>query len=199
MTVFLLDFPIKNGIMGCHWKSDGLQMRKIGLSVNIKFWYLLLTIVGLVALLSPFHVLAQDGQDSLILRYAAGGYNSEVVPGESKTFFVEVANDSNSSTTNIRFTSDAPKEWVVEFKPQSINALNAGSYQTVEVSITAPQNAEKGDYSVTVIADSNVGRRAMSIYVRVEKGTNLWMWRGGVLGVVVIAVFVVIFRRFGRD
>ena len=199
MTVFLLNFPIKNDIFGCQWKPVGLQMRKVGLSVNIKFCYLLLAIVGLVALLSPSYVLAQDIKDSLILRYVAGGYNSELVPGESETFFVEVANDSNSSTTNILFTSDAPKEWVVEFKPQRMDALNAGSYQTVEVSITAPQNAAKGDYSVTVIADSNVGRRAMSIYVRVEKGTNLWVWVGGVLGVVVIAVFVVIFRRFGRD
>jgi len=199
MTVFLLNFPIKNGIFGCQWKSVGLQMRKVGLSVNIKFCYLLLAIVGLVALLSPSYVLAQDIKDGLILRYVAGGYNSELVPGESETFFVEVANDSNSSTANILFTSDAPKEWVVEFKPQRIDALNAGSYQTVEVSITAPQNAAKGDCSVTVIADSNVGRRAMSIYVRVEKGTNLWMWVGGVLGGVVIALFVVIFRRFGRD
>ena len=174
-------------------------MRKVGLCVNIKFCYLLLAIVGLLALLSPSYVLAQDGKGGLILRYVAGGYNSEVVPGESNPFFVEVANDSYSSTTNIRFTSDAPKEWVVDFKPQSIDTLNAGSYQTVEVSITAPQNVEKGDYSVTVIADSNIGRRAMSIYVRVEEGTNLWMWVGGVLGVVVIAIFVVIFRRFGRD
>jgi uncharacterized membrane protein len=176
-----------------------IQARKIGLSVSIKFCYLLLAIVGLVAVLSPSYVLAQDGKDGLLLRYAAGDYNSEVVPGESKTFFMEVASDSNSYITNIRFTSDAPKEWVVEFKPQSIDALNEDSYQTVEVSITAPQNVEKGDYSVTVIADSNIGRRAISIYVRVEKGTILWMWVGGVLGVVVIALFVVIFRRFGRE
>ena len=173
-------------------------MRKIGLRFNIKFCYLLLAIVGLLALLSPYYVLAQDRKDGLILRYAGGGYNSEVVPGEGKTFFVEVANDSDCSTNNIWFTYDAPKEWVVEYKPQSIDALNTGSYQTVEVRITAPKNAEKGDYSVTVIADSNVGRRAMSIYVRVEKGTNLWMWVGGILGVLVIAMFVVIFRRFGR-
>ena len=199
MTVFLLNFPAKNDILGCRWKSDGLQMRKIRFRLNIKSYYLLLAIVGLLALLSPSYALAQDVKDGLILRYVAGGYNSEVVPGKSETFFVEVANDSNSSTANILFTSDAPKEWVVKFKPQRIDALNAGSYQTVEVSITAPQSAAKGDYSVTVIADSNVGRRAMSIYVRVEKGTNLWMWVGGGLGVVVIALFVVIFRRFGRD
>jgi uncharacterized membrane protein len=175
-------------------------MRKTGLSVNIKFCYLLLAIVGLVALLSPSHALAQNGKDGLILRYVAGGYNSVVVPKESKTFYMEVANDSDSSTIDIRFASDAPKEWVVEFKPQSIDTLNAGSYQTVEISITAPQNAQKGDYSVTVIADSNIGSRVMSsIYVRVEEGTNLWMWVGGVLGLVVIAAFVIIFRRFNRD
>jgi hypothetical protein len=199
MTVFLLNFPIKNGILGCQLKSGGLQMRKVGLRFNIKFCYLLLAIMGLLVLLSPSHVLAQDRKDGLILRDVTGGYNNEVVPGESKTFFAEVANDSNSSTNNIRFAYDAPKEWLVEFKPQSIDTLNAGSYQTVEVSITAPQNAKKGNYSVTVIADSNVGRRAMGIYLRVEKGTNLWMWVGGVLGVMVITMFVVIFRRFGRD
>jgi len=174
-------------------------MRKIELSVIIKYRYLFLAIVGILALLSPSNVLAQDRKDGLILTYAYGGYNSEIVPGESKTFFIGAENDSNYSTTNIRFTSDAPKEWVVEFKPQSIDALNVGGYQTVEVNIAAPQNAEKGDYSVTVIADSNVGRRVMSIYVRVEKGTSLWMWVGGVLGMVVIALFVVMFRRFGRD
>jgi uncharacterized membrane protein len=174
-------------------------MKKIRVSSNYKFFYLLLAIVGLVALLLPSYVLAQGGKDGLILRYAAGGYNSQVVPGETKTFFMEVANDSDSSTINIRFTSDAPKDWVVEFKPQGLDALSAGSYQTIEVSMTAPRNAEKGDYSVTIIADSNIGRRAMSIYVRVEKGTNLWMWVGGILGMAVIVVFVIIFRRFGRD
>lgn len=174
-------------------------MRKVGFGFNIKLYYILLAIVGLLTLLSPSYILAQDIKDGLILRYVAGGYNSEIVPGESKTFFMEVANDSRSSTANILFTCDAPEEWVVAFEPQRIDYLNAGSYQTVEVSITAPQNAEKGDYSVTVIADSNIGRRVMSMYVRVEKGTKLWMWVGGALGAVFIALFVVIFKRFGRD
>jgi uncharacterized membrane protein len=174
-------------------------LRKIGLSISVRFYYFLLAALGLVALLWPSYVLAQDGRDNLVLRYAAGGYNSEVFPGESKTFFIEAENNSNSSTTNIRFTSDAPKEWVVQFKPPNIGTINAGSYQTVEVSITPPQNTEKGDYNVTVIADSNAGRRAISIYVRVNKGINLWTWVGGTLGVVVIVVFMVIFRRFGRD
>ncbi|MDD4873633.1 MAG: NEW3 domain-containing protein [Dehalococcoidales bacterium] len=174
-------------------------MSKTGLSVNFKFCYLLLAIVGLAALLSPSYALAQDGKDGLILRYVSGGYSSVVVPDESKLFFMEVANDSSNPTTNIQFTSDAPKEWVVEFKPQSIDALNAGSYQTVEISITAPQNAEKGNYLVTVIADSNIGLRVMNIYIGVEEGTNFWKWVGSVMGVLVIVVSVIIFRRFDKD
>ncbi len=185
--------------MGYRYKSEGLLMKKNRLAVSMKFCCLLLAIVGFLTILPPSSVLAQDGKDGLILTYAAGGYNEVVVPGESKIFFIEAANQSNSTTTNIRFTCDAPRGWLVELKPQSIDAINAGGSQTVEVDITAPQNAGKGDYSLTVIADSNIGRRVMSIYVRVEKGTNLWLWVGGALGVVVIAVFVIIYRRFGRE
>lgn len=169
------------------------------MSINIKFCCVIFSIVGLVALLSPSYTLAQDWKDGLIFRYVTGGYDSEVVPGETGTFFIEVANDSNISTANILFTADAPKGWVVEFKPRNIEVLNAGNFQTVEVGITAPENVEKGDYSVTIIADSSIGHRVMDIYVRVEKGTNLWIWVGSILGVLAIAVFIIIFRRFGRD
>lgn len=169
------------------------------MSVNIRFCYLIFFIVGLVALLLPSYTVAQDWNEGLIFRYVAGGYGSEVVPGESATFFIEVANNSNVSTTNILFTADAPKEWMVEFKPQNIEVLNAGNFQTVEVGITTPQNAEKGNYSVTVIADSSIGRRVMDIYVSVEKGTNLWIWVGCILGVIAITVFVITFLRFNRD
>jgi len=168
-------------------------------TVNIKFCYLLFAIVGFIAIVSPAYVLAQDWKDGLILRHVADGYKNEVVPGESETFFLEVANYGYVSTSNIRFTYDAPKEWLVELKPQGIEVLNAGTFQTVEVAITAPQNAEKGDYNVTIIADSNIGRRVMSIYVRVEEGTNLWIWVGGILGAIVIAGFVIIFIRFSRE
>jgi len=169
------------------------------LSINIRFCCLIFTIVGLVALLSPSYAVAQDWNEGLIFRYVAGGYDREVAPGESVTFFIEVANSSNASTTNILFTADAPKEWMVEFKPNNIEVLNEGNFQTVEVVITTPQNAENGNYSVTVIADSSIGRRVMDIYVSVEKGTNLWVWVGGILGVIAVAVFVIIYRRFGRD
>ena len=166
---------------------------------NIIFCCLLLAALGFLALVPHSSVLAQDRKDGLILRDVTGGYNNEVVPGEIKTFFIEVENESNISTNDIRFTCDAPDKWLVEFKPGSIDALSADSYQTLEVSITAPRDVQKGDYSVTVIADSSIGRRVTGIYLRVEKGTNLWIWVGCILGMSVIALFIFIFIHFNRE
>ena len=167
---------------------------------NITFCYLLiLATLGLIALVPHSSVLAQDMKDGLILRDVTGGYNNEVVPGEISTFFIEVENNSNSAANDIRFTCDAPKEWLVEFNPLSIDTLDAGSYQVLEVNITAPRNVQKGNYSVTVIADSSIGRRVTGIYLRVEQGTNLWVWVGCILGVIVIALFIFIFIRFSRE
>jgi len=81
----------------------------------------------------------------------------------------------------------------------SINALNAGSYQTVEIIVTAPKNVPKGYYSITVIAHSNIGLRVMNLYLWVEKESGLWIWIGAALGVMVIAAFVITFKRFSRD
>ncbi len=199
ILLFSLYFPIRNGIVSCREKPGNFLMRLCVSKFNITFCCLLLAALGLLALVPNSSVLAQDKKDGLILRDVTGGYNNEVMPGEIKTFFIEVENESNISTNDIRFTSDTPKEWMVEFKPASIDALNAGSYQTLEVSITAPRNVQKGNYSVTVIADSSIGRRVTGIYLRVENGTNLWMWVGCILGVIVIALFIFIFIRFSKD
>ena len=79
-------------------------MKEIRLNLNIILIYFLLFIVGVVTLLSPSDVLAQDGKDGPVLRYISRAYNNQLVPGESTTFFVEVSNDSDSPTTDIRFT-----------------------------------------------------------------------------------------------
>jgi uncharacterized membrane protein len=174
-------------------------MNKIGSPVNFRLCFLILAIAGLAALQFPSNLLAQDGKDGLILNSVPGIYNSEIIPGESETFYIEAINDSSRPTTNIHFTCDAPKKWSVKFKPLDITTLSPGSHQTVEMTVTAPKNTAKGNYNITVIADSSVGQRAISIYMRVNKGTNLWMWLGIALGVVVIGAFVFVFRHFSKD
>jgi uncharacterized membrane protein len=181
-----------NGILSLSPIAGWLRMKKR------KLFYLIPVVISLLVLLSPTAVLAQD-KDELILNYVAGGYNNQISSEETKTLFIEVTNTSNTDTTDIHFSYDAPEGWVVVFVPQSISVLRAESIQTVEASVTAPQNVEKGDYSITIIADSSAGRRVVGTYFWVEKGSNVWVWVGSGLGLVLIMVFVFIYRRFTKE
>jgi uncharacterized membrane protein len=174
-------------------------MKSTKAGIHIKSLWLLPVIVCLLIMLLPGAALAQTGKEGLILYYASGGYDSEIKPGESVTIFIEVSNEKITATNNIQFSADAPDEWVVQFNPQSIDILDGESIQNVEVTVTAPKNVEKGDYSITIIADSSIGRRVIGTYFWVEKGTNVWIWVGGALGVAVIIAFAFIYRRFTKD
>ena len=61
------------------------------------------------------------------------------------------------------------------------------------------KDADKGEYNVTLIADANETRRVTSIFVRVESASLFWVWVGIGIAVLLIAGFVVIFMRFGRE
>ncbi len=142
---------------------------------------------------------AQEGKGGLVLTYAPGSYNSDIVPGENETIFLELINSSNSNITNISFSFDTPRGWAVTANPQFIDDLNVGGSLTIEVNVTAPKYTERGNYSITTIADSDAGRTALSIYLRVEKGTNIWLWIGIGIALIMIVLFVVIYRRYSRD
>lgn len=150
-------------------------------------------------MLSPSFILAQEVQTGLDLRLVSGGFNDEINPGDDNLFFIEISNSSSETITNIKLSADKPKGWIVEFAPDTIDALGAGNYQTVDVNIKPPDNISKGRYTVTVIADSAESRRVMSIFVRVEQGTSVWLWVGAIVVALVITGFVIIFRRFGRE
>ncbi len=166
---------------------------------NKKLLCIIPVVVCLLVLLLPAAASAQVGKDSLILNYASGGFNNEIEPGEAVKVYIEASNDSDLATNNIIFSAEPPEGWVIEFNPQSINTLAANSLQTVEVTVTAPQNAHKGDYSVTIVANSSVGQRVMGIYFWVAKGTSIWIWVGGALGLALIIVFFFIYRRFTKE
>ncbi|MFC2005638.1 NEW3 domain-containing protein [Chloroflexota bacterium] len=173
-------------------------MRRIRTSINILgIYWLTLLIVGVVITLSPCNVLAQEEKAGLTLRLVSGGYKSEVKPDEDNTFFLEVANSGTKTINNIKFSSDGPEGWVVEFRPEQIDSISVDNYRTVDINIRPPKNTARDGYTITVIADSIETRRVMNIFVRVETGVSVWLWIGAVLTAIVIAGFVIIFIRSG--
>ena len=160
---------------------------------------LLFTVV-LFSLLSPCNLLfAQEDKVDLSLRFLPGYYYKEVVAGKNTALFMEVRNNGNTAITDIRLNADKPEEWVVDIIPDSISYLSAGSSQTVDISVVPGQNSPSGEYTITLLAEATETRTAVSTTLIVKSDSSLWQWIGiGVAGLVV-AGFVIIFLRFGKQ
>jgi len=167
--------------------------------INRKIYWLPLLAVGLTAVLSPCSILAQAEKTVLTLIVVSDGYYNRITAGQEKTIFLEIGNNGNTELTNIRLSADSPKGWTAEFSPELIDNLAPGNFQTVDILLRPADNAAKGEYTVALIAEANETRRVTSIYVRVESASLFWVWVGIGIAALVIAGFVFIFIRFGRQ
>ena len=166
--------------------------------ISTKFLCLSLIAAGLMILAFPGQLLAQGDKVELILSLS-GYYYTNVIPGENKTLYLKIVNAGNKPITNIRLSSDKPKGWTVDFEPESISSLDASSHQAIDVNVVPDPHADKGDYTVTLIAEADQTRTVTSTTLRVENAFSLWQWVGVGVGVLVIAGFVILYLRFGRE
>jgi len=169
------------------------------LSIDWRVLSLLLMTVGLMLLAFPSQMLAQGDRVELTLRLLPRYYYIEIIPGENKTLYLEIENSGNKAITNIRLFSDKPKGWIVDFKPESIGHLGAGNHQAIDVNVVADPDTDKGEYTLTLIAEADQTRTVTSTVLRVENAFSLWQWVGLGMGALVIAGFAILYRRFGRE
>ncbi len=162
-----------------------------------KLSYGIAVLVLALAVLLPVPAAAQTGKTDLTLNLISGNF-VQTVPGKEQTFFLEVSNSGNETITNIILVSSAPRDWLIEFQPVSIDRLDPGGVQTVQAKITPSRSATSGTYTVNVVAQASQISRALGIYLTIQTATTLWWWVGGGIGAALVVVFVVIFLRFGR-
>ncbi len=160
----------------------------VRLRINTRIYWLLLLVAALVVMLSPAGVQAQERKEGLSLRLAAGSYYSNLRRGEDNTLYLDVVNDSAQTVTDVRLSSNSPRDWYVEFRPQSINSISANSYRTIDVIIRPPGNTNRRDYQITFIAESADMRAVMSNFFWVDQGISIWLWIGIAVAVVIVAV-----------
>ncbi|MFC2068816.1 NEW3 domain-containing protein [Chloroflexota bacterium] len=163
----------------------------------IRMFLLAAALLG--SLTSPGWLLAQDNRGELSLRMLQNSYYREAIPGESITLYLEIRNIGDKVITDISLNADKPEGWVVDFKLGSISYLDPGSAQMININITPSENALRGEYNITLLAEANETRTAISTVLRVERSFSFWLWVGLGLAVLVITGFVVIFLRFGRQ
>ncbi len=134
----------------------------------------------------------------LALVSATERYNTEAEAGKDNYFSIEVGNLGTAAINNIKFSSDKPQGWIIDFTPDKIESLEAISTQTVDINIKPPTETIAGDYSITLKASGDqISAGDIKIRVTVESPT-IWGWVGVGIIVLVIAGLIVIFLRFSR-
>ena len=126
-----------------------------------------------------------------------GRLNTTATAGKDNYFSVAIANGGSAAINNVTFSSDKPSGWTIDFNPDKIDSLDAGSTQTIDVNIKPPAKTIAGDYQITLTANGKQTQDHIDIRVTVETPT-VWGWVGVIIIVLVVAGLAYVFMRFSR-
>ena len=155
----------------------------------------------MTVLLLPQPSLAQEREVDLTLTLLSGRYSyyHEATAGKDNIFYLEIRNTGSKAITDIRLSSAKPEGWVIDFELEEIDYLGPGSLRIVDINIKPAPKAAKGEYRVPLIAEVNEILK-VEIYPWVTvKAASFWPWIGAGIVLVVVAGFIFIFMRFGRQ
>ncbi len=162
---------------------------------------LFLLIAVLMTVLLPQPSLAQEREADLTLILFSGrySYDNAATAGKDNSFYLEIRNTGSKAITDIRLSSDEPEGWVIDLELEEIDYLGPGSLRTVDVNIKPAPKAAKGEYRINFIAEANEMLRVESYSWVTVEAASFWPWLGAGIALVVVAAFIFIFIRFGRQ
>jgi uncharacterized membrane protein len=82
-------------------------------------------------------------------------YSASATSGRDNFYSIVIQNTGSDTLENIKFSSIKPEGWSIEFSPEQIDELSAGSLQTIDVNIKPAAKAIAGDYQITLAADTS--------------------------------------------
>src|SRR3972149_1458049 len=165
------------------------------------WWFFLFLVFLMPIFLLTQAVMAQPKVTdlNLWLRDGQNNYNNEARAGQDNKFFLDVRNTGTEVITNIKLSVEPPEGWTIEITPAEIASLRAGSLHTVDVNIKPVGKATKEGREVIFTAQSNEIQNVKSSFFVTVKPAQFWIWVWIAAGVLVVAGFVLIYMRFGRQ
>ena len=128
---------------------------------------------------------------------ASGLLSLEARGGRPANMSFYVKNTGSATNHDIKFMTFKPENWKVEFKPERIDAIEAGDLKQVEMIITPYEDALVGDYSVGVNVEGEKAAKTIEFRTTV-KASAAWGWIGIGIIVIVIGGLFGLFRWLGR-
>jgi uncharacterized membrane protein len=118
--------------------------------------------------------------------------------GQETALEIDVRNPGNTVLTNVQLLVDAPEEWGAEYSPLKITEMSPGGRETITLLLTSPSTTPRGDYSVSVGAQSDqVETEDITLRVSVKRGGTTG-YASLLVIFMVFAGLIYFFRRFGR-
>ncbi len=162
--------------------------------------WLWIALPGILLVILAVPVFAQKAPPGgLFLRLVSSEYDVPVTRGIENTFQLVITNNSLGDATNVNLTSFQPRDWSVTFNPPVISRIPQNGVQTVDVIIKPPEDAAKGHQGISITAQATEMNGFLDIAVNVQGGTSIWLWIGAALAAVLIAGFVFVYFRMGRQ
>jgi len=138
------------------------------------------------------------GKPALDVTGPGGRLSGEATVGKETPLSVIVRNTGDAPARNVTMSASEPSGWTVEFEPEEIAEIPAGSQTEVTAKVTPPEQAVAGDYEVTVRVRPGDGSSESTDFRITVRTSTMW----GIVGVAIIGVAVVIVglavTRFGR-
>ena len=133
----------------------------------------------------------------LYVSTATGRRNMEARAGQDNHMTAILENYGSGTIDNITFTSTKSEGWSVTFSPSTVDALEPGLTQEVDITIIPPAKTIAGDYAVLLKFLGEKATYTLEMRVTVVTPT-IWGGAGIGIAVAVVAGLVVLFRRLGR-
>jgi uncharacterized membrane protein len=127
----------------------------------------------------------------------SGLLSAKTTAGKDKRIEMMVQNTGTAELKNVIFQSSKPRNWEVDFSPDTIPRLAAGENAQVIATITADDRAIPGDYVTRITARTQETSSDASLRISV-KTPLLWGWVGILIILATIALIYYLFRKYGR-
>jgi len=138
-----------------------------------------------------------SGSYEMELSTPTGRLSSSLTAGRKKDIEVVVKNTGSSVLENVRFSASKPKNWTVEFDPDTIPAIQPGETASALATIQSADKAIPGDYVAKITAKTPDTQANASFRITV-KTPLLWGWLGILIILATLGVIFYLFRKYGR-
>src|SRR4051812_11955914 len=141
------------------------------------------------------------GSYSLTLTTSEGRLNANATAGQDSPLNLVVTNTGTAPLAQVSVTSSPPSGWQITFAPDALTNLQPNTPTTVVATIHPSDQAVAGDYALTFRANSSGQGQTASVSTDIRttvQTSQLWLFVGiGLIVVVFVALFLV-FRQYGR-